>query len=738
MPGLVCSFDASGQVIFSNEAYDGYFRNDENGGAGRNFWRGPLAELGKEKWARILRLGEGEAISCQSHLILEPNGEQRDFQWCLCRTSPDRFWANGLEVERKPKGLAESDRILELQPELVCQFQPSGRIAFANPAFRAFASQCSRGKGTASGATFFDIVPRERRSTFRDELSQAAMAGEPFEMTFGSPADGTGERVTAWSVLPVFDERGQLTVFLATGRDATREAQLESELTEARKAAQAARTAKSLFLSSISHELRTPLNSILGFSRLLGKEAPLDERLRGYVEAIEGSGHSLLGLLNDAIDLAKAEAGNLETRVEPMDVVACFEEVSALFRSRFEEGGLQFVSRANGAMPERLGFDEQRMRQMLTHVLGNALKFTEKGSVRLSYWVEASLEGPGKRDLCFQVADTGCGMDDAHLERVFEPFYQIKQGSGSAGREGGLGLALTKQIAAKLGGSVTISSDLGVGTLVAFRFPNLIIEERNAPEPQRESDSGPEAKSGDLNQLEPATLLAADDSRLNRVLLESYFRGTHHRVIIAEDGRQALEQARKHKPDAFLLDIRMPHLTGLEVASALRADPELSNRPIVFITASSFSDETENADIERLGDALLRKPLSASALLGALQKHLPQLREGAEESRGPACPPAEEEDASANWEQKIELGAILEKLPFASADEDWQDFRRLMDIGQLESFADALVGEARQIQDERLEEFGRGLRRGIDRMDLDRVESLLNRFAEWRSVSGVS
>ncbi|MBI4661736.1 MAG: response regulator [Verrucomicrobia bacterium] len=490
------------------------------------------------------------------------------------------------------------------------------------------------------------------------------------------------------------------------------------QLDEARQAAEEANRAKSAFLANMSHEIRTPLNAILGFSDLLNGVAK-DPKERSYVAAISSSGKSLLTIINDILDLSKIEAGRLELQYEPVSVRQLLTEVAQVFAQKIEEKGLKLEINSAKELPDGLLLDEVRLRQILFNVIGNAVKFTEKGTIRISAASKAWEADESQVDLLLHVADSGIGIPAGELDRIFDTFTQVSGQSTRKYGGTGLGLAITKRLTEMMGGTLRVESEVGVGSTFHFEFRGVAIAA--AASPAIQSD----APSRGLGQFQASTILVAEDHPLNRRLLAAYFEGTGHQLLMAANGREAVEQARKERPDLIFMDIRMPEMDGWEAAKILKNDAELKSVPIIIITASPLADQDSRT--KGLCDAFLRKPVSKSDLVEVVAPFLPRMPSLPE----PAAAPIQTETDSAPLpkQERIsspELMALLE----GQLKEVWPGLCERPNIAQIEKFALRLAGWAETYQSEELRRFAENLHQQAEQFDMDRLPKTLQEFPD--------
>ena len=436
---------------------------------------------------------------------------------------------------------------------------------------------------------------------------------------------------------------------------------------------------KSAFLANMSHEIRSPMNAILGFSELLEPEG-LTPKQSQYVRAIRDSGAALLRLINDILDLSKLEAGKLELHPDPTDMRDSCEFLRTVFGQQAVIKALQFQFELAPNLPRALLLDRLRLRQVLVNLLSNAIKFTEHGGVKTSVSWQSQEDGR-TGTLLIDVKDTGIGIPADQLDEVFKPFVQA-DALRLAEKEGtGIGLTIVKRLTELMGGTLAVESQVGQGTEFHLRFPHVLVSGR-LPVGDHAEPSG----AVDFNDLAPATLLVVDDNPTNRALMAGIFEKTHHQVLFASNGQEALACVEQARPDVVLLDLRMPVMDGRTALAEIRKQASFASLPVIAVTASSkTSDETE---LQRQFSGFIRKPFSRHTLFLALAQFLqPATRETAlevpfsPETAKALAPPTPDQVAA--WE---ELGVELRRREAA----DWPALRESLAVNETRAFAHKL------------------------------------------------
>jgi len=389
--------------------------------------------------------------------------------------------------------------------------------------------------------------------------------------------------------------------FLSIGSDLSERKALEADLRASEALAQSANRAKSAFLSNMSHELRTPLNAILGYAQLMNRRAAGSAEDRDQLTRILGAGEHLLSLINDVLSLSKIESGGLELRTASFRIGALLESVLDIQRLRAQAKELDLCLEMDPSLPEHLEGDEAKLRQVLVNLLGNAVKFTAKGSVTLRVGYR-----PGRAT--FVVEDTGPGISEEDQKQLFKPFFQA--GNHPLAAEGtGLGLHISRSLVRLMGGELALESRLGEGSRFTFQ---LAMPEGEAPLEFEDR--------GRVLSLEPGqrkvTMLVVDDRLENRDLLVRLLGSVGFQVLSAADGLEAVELWERHRPELIWMDLRMPRMSGFEAIQIIRGqelERELTHTHVVAISASVIDLDRETLRLAGFDD-FIGKPFREAQL----------------------------------------------------------------------------------------------------------------------------
>ncbi len=389
-----------------------------------------------------------------------------------------------------------------------------------------------------------------------------------------------------------------------------------SELEESKIAAEAANLAKSQFLANMSHEIRTPMNAILGFAEIMINKIE-NPQLTHYLESIYSSGKALLSLINDILDLSRVEAGKLRLEYNAMPMDKFFDEIETLFMVQIKDKNLEFIKEIQSDLPDALLIDEVRLRQILVNLIGNAIKFTESGHIKLSVgYFNQNHSNHSILDLIIRVEDTGIGIPTDQKDSIFDAFSQLTHQKFIHFSGTGLGLTITRNLAEIMGGHISVESKVGMGSVFTVIIKDIEITPIDALQEQL-------YQSVDLNSIQFAksTILLADDIDYNRDVLKGFLEDYNFDFHEAENGKEVIELTRKYRPQLILLDMKMPLMDGYEASKIIKNDSEIKEIPIIAITASALKNDEEV--IMKICNAYMRKPINKHDLIIKIMDFLP-------------------------------------------------------------------------------------------------------------------
>lgn len=458
-------------------------------------------------------------------------------------------------------------------------------------------------------------------SLLKSRLDQC-LAGEVVNYQMWLEYQTTGRQFIGITYSPYFEPDNTISGLVVSIRNLTDLKQAELELQRAKEAAEVANRAKSLFLASMSHELRTPLNIMLGFTQVMSRDSSLTSEQRESLQIISRSGHHLLALINDVLDLSKIEAGRLTLDKSSFDLISLLRSLREMFNQKAESKGLQLHLEIASDVPQYVSADPKKLRQVFINLLGNAIKFTQKGSVSLKVSRQQDTEKSEKTkeldkciDLTFEVSDTGVGIDPNEINSIFDAFVQTQ--AGKVAPEGtGLGLAISRKFVRLMGGDITVRSTLGEGSSFRFEIPvRLALASEVTPTQQQRQVIGLEPGQP------PYRILVADDQAENRQLLVKLLTPLGLEVQEAENGEEAVILWQHWQPHLIWMDIRMPQMDGYEATQRIRSSAEGQAAIIIALTAHVSSRDRTLALSAGCND-FISKPFQEETLFAKMAEYL--------------------------------------------------------------------------------------------------------------------
>lgn len=511
------------------------------------------------------------------------------------------------------------------------------------------------------------------------------------------------------SILPIHyvNQLALLSIYV----DLSDRVRMEQQLNEAKELAETANQAKTEFLANMSHEIRTPMNAIIGFTELLNDQIK-EPRLKTFIRTIQSAGNTLLMLINDILDLSKIEAGKMTLNKQPTNPKDLFQEIADIFAMNVQQKGLDLFLEVAPDLPEAILLDSVRLRQVLFNLLGNAVKFTENGYLKLSVKATNLDQPRSKLDLVIEVEDTGIGIPPEEQTRIFNVF---EQQSGQDNRKfggTGLGLSITKRLVEMMEGTIEVESEVGKGSCFKIYLPQMDIASAHSPE----------YLSNRVNPnktiFKQARILVVDDVKDNRELIAQNFIDTDIQVSQAQNGQEAVEKAALETFDLILMDIRMPVMDGYEAAKIIKAaHPAL---PIIALTASVMQDEFEKTKRANF-DEYLRKPVLKHDLFKVLCQYLAyeEIEISDEETKEPMTL------SSTARSRLADLTAILED----QLDQQHKKAIKTNNLEDFEAFAEEMeeVGETFDLPE--FSSFAEQLKDKIQSFDIGGMQQMLKQFS---------
>jgi PAS domain S-box-containing protein len=566
------------------------------------------------------------------------------------------------------KRLAESDAtahlILDTAHDGFVGMDSAGAIVTWNAqAERTFGWSRAEALGRNLADTIIPTAYREAHTQGMKRFhatGEAPVVNKRLELR-GLHRDGHEFPIEITITLPM--RRGDGYFFGAFLRDISDRRERDDQLRSAKEAAEAATRAKSEFLANMSHELRTPLNGVIGYAQLLQRDRTLTGTQREALDAISKCGSHLLDLINDVLDLSKIEAGFIEIDETATDLVQLTTDLQHVVGDTARRKGVTLEMAIASDVPRVVVLDGRHLRQVLLNLLGNAIKFTSRGDVRLGI----ARDEDGR--LAFEVSDTGIGIEPEALREIFDAFTQTKTGAAAGGT--GLGLTISQHLLRRMGGELNVESVPGEGSRFFFALPLVPgKDEATSSDPGVLSQPTLDAR---LAPEQHVTALVVDDSTVSRRILASLLESVGCQVITATGGLEGIDLARRHHPDVIFMDVKMADLDGFSATRRLATDGVTAAIPVIAVTASAFGD-TRQAAKDAGCAAYLPKPVRAEALFAVLQAHV-----GVKFVRGDD----QTETANTNWQVTARDAHLAARIREAVA---------IGGISDLEAISDELAG----------------------------------------------
>ena len=727
---IVYEIAPAGTIMYISPAVEKLFLWKPEVLKGRNLLDFIYIKDKRSSFKKLKELKEGKIVLFE-YRLLKKNG---DFRWIRSSSTP--VFVNGVFTkligiftdldERKKYEVRISEQnsklnaIMNAIPDLLFVIERTGIIKeFYTTQLDELYIPAQRIIGTNIASIFDDQTANYHLSAIKDSLENNKLTTYEYSLTFGEEEKYFEARAVPFSSDTVIILVRNMTNHKKAEQEIRNlNATLEQKVAQRTAQLEAASKAKSEFLASMSHEIRTPMNSILGYSELL-ENSLTDIVQKNYLESIKSSGRTLLTLINDILDISKIEAGRLNLDYDYIGTSSFFREFEKIFSYRLTEKGLKYITEISDNTPPYIFIDDTRLRQVILNLLGNAIKFTEKGEVKLRVTMktDSSADVPAKReegesDIVIEVSDTGIGIPEDFRKNIFNPFTQVKSRTSHSGT--GLGLAITQRLVTMMQGTIEMNSELGKGTTFTVSIPKIkYLVDYKAPAEEKLTDPS-------LIEFEKASVLVADNEEGNRKLIKDFLVGSSLAIIEAADGNEALEKINRAHPDLIISDIKMPGLSGLELLEKLHSDKRTASIPVIAYSASVMKDEQLDI-LRRKFFGFLRKPVSKQELFTELTRILPfRILEKSEKQ-------SITENMSGKDEEIREPQKLLAELE-GSLFSTWKSFELRQPLGEVKKFGLRLVELGKEHKSSVIADYGRTLAGSAESFNVEMMMKLLRKY----------
>ena len=598
-------------------------------------------------------------------------------------------------------------QIIGSTSDIVSTATPDGRVMYINDAGRKIMGW----DNDLSQKKISDAHPQHVLQYMKEEVIPVAIRDGIWRgENFMSTKDGD-ELPVSQILMSHKSSDGKLEYLSTIMRDITQQKNIEKQLKQASLNAEMANKAKSEFLANMSHEIRTPMNAILGFTVILS-ELISDEKQKEYLRSIQTSGKSLLSLINDILDLSKVEAGKLSLEYTTVNMQQICKEMQQIFATKIANKGLNFCVEMDEEMPEAFILDEVRLRQVLVNIIGNAVKFTSSGYIKLG--VKSQSVGEDEVSLTISVEDTGMGIPDAQKQIIFNAFEQ-QQGQSHAVFGGtGLGLAITKRLVEMMEGSIRVADNKPRGCRFIINLTNVTISSVSR-------DSEPQEFIDAQNIVfEPAVILIADDIDVNRELVRLFLNRYDFDFIEACNGEEAVNLTKEHLPDLIFMDIKMPVVNGYEATRQIKLHDNTKYIPIIALTASAMKQDEEQ--LKKICDGFLSKPVAKNQLIGEIAKFLPHRTK--ENTPQAVC--KEDDENTNDLNTNVDTQALLNEI--YRKKEQCAELSETLDINDIEQLGEQIKALGVEHNYQPLITWGEDLQTQAAMFDLENLPQTLKKY----------
>ncbi|MBK9499935.1 MAG: PAS domain S-box protein [Leptospiraceae bacterium] len=616
------------------------------------------------------------------------------------------------------------NEILESMPEGLVEVNLNGEIIYANKGAERILSI----KETEIAKRYFNSKEWRQVDSIGnpyplDQLPLAIAMREKREVgpiEHGIVDEEGNQKWLSVHALPLLDKDNNLYGAIASFRDVTERNEFQKKLIEAKNAADNANKAKSEFLANMSHEIRTPMNAILGFSEILNRKLT-DENLKQYALSIITSGRVLLKLINDVLDLSKIESGKFELNNSVVHFKKMFEEMQIIFSQKLEEKGLKLDFIISEELPDRIVLDELRLRQILLNLIGNAVKFTHTGYIKVSAKQISYNSKDNTVELLIEVEDTGIGIPKKDQSKIFDAFTQRSGQDHNVYGGTGLGLTIARKLIKLMNGEIFLHSEINQGTRFEIVLKNLEVFSGFSINANLGSEENFDILENEFH-FEPGKILVVDDIFVNRQLVRNFLEDFSNLIIIeAENGKLALEAVEENRPDLILMDIKMPVMNGVEAIQILKSNNKTKDIPIIALTASAF-EQTKTEVIDSC-DGYLQKPVSRKNLIEKISEFLNYKVESKQ---------LDIEESQSENEVRLSLSNVRILIKSIASDtmKKLEDLIEVIDVAETVRLAKQIKSLGKEYEYKPLYLWGRDLEIYADRFDIDKIISLLKQFPD--------